>query len=836
MQQKSRSVARGWKAWAAMAAVGAVVVVGCSQGAEGDLNAIIEDRGLSVEQAEGALLTYVPPGEYDPYIMVSSGGHSGSVHLVGLPSMRMLKTIPVFTPESWSGYGQGSDLSELVLAEGSSDKQAATLAWGDTHHPAISETAGEYDGRWVYIQDRANGRLGFIELKDFKTKQIIDIPNAQTTHGGAFVTPNSEYIHVSAMTPIPWTDNDYAPLDEYAEKYRGVSSFLAIDPDNGRIELDRSFQLELPPYTHDLSDAGKLGSEGLVFIGSYNTEMAIGGISEGGVPLEVGASANDFDFLHVIDWKLAEQVVADGQFIERNGMRVIPLQTVIDEGLLHLIREPRSPHGADVDPTGNYVVVAGKLDPQVSVYDIDEIRTAIADENYEGTDTFGIPILDFDAVLAGQVEVGLGPLHTQFDGKGNGMVSLFLDSAVAKFSLGEKAGIAAEDAFKLIDKVNVNYNIGHLAATEGDTVAADGKYVVALNKWSIDRFPVLGTLKPQNFQLIENDTESMRVIYDMPVGFGEPHYAQIMRADRLTSAIETYEPGTEPLTMGPSDVAVISGDERIDTSTPGEVHVYMSATRSHFTPDIIRVKQGDEVFFHVTNIETIPDATHGFAIPGYNVQASLDAGEVVSVSISADKPGSYAFYCTEFCSALHLEMQGWLLVEPSADVAVAEPVDVAVAEPAEEPTAEPAEEPTEAPVVEPTEAPAEEPTEAPVVEPTQAPVVEPTAEATAEVTAEPIEPVVVPDGGTAEIIGNGFRYDPPALSISSAGSATIRLVNRDVVEHDYTIGELDIQIEAPVGGSGEATLSGIAPGTYRVYCTIPGHEAAGMVGSLVVSA
>jgi nitrous-oxide reductase len=806
VHQQSKSVVRRWKALAAVGAVAAIVVVGCDQGAEGDLNAIIEDRGLSVEQAEGALLTYVPPGEYDPYIMVSSGGHSGSVHLVGLPSMRMLKTIPVFTPESWSGYGQGSDLSETVLAEGSSDKQARDLAWGDTHHPAISETGGEYDGRWVYIQDRANGRLGFVELKDFKTKQIIDIPNAQTTHGGAFVTPNSEYIHVSAMTPVPWTDNDYAPLDEYAEKYRGVSSFLAIDPDNGRIELDRSFQLELPPYTHDLSDAGKLGSEGLVFIGSYNTEMATGGISEGGVPIETGASANDFDFLHVVDWKLAEQVVADGQFVERNGMRVIPLQTVIDEGLLHLIREPRSPHGADVDPTGNYVVVAGKLDPQVSVYDIEEIRKAIADENYEGSDAFGVPILNFDAVLAGQVEVGLGPLHTQFDGNGNGMVSLFLDSAVAKFTLGEKAGVAAEDAFKLIDKVNVHYNIGHLAATEGDTVAADGKYVVALNKWSIDRFPVIGTLKPQNFQLIENDTDAMRVIYDMPVGFGEPHYAQIMRTDRLTNAIETYDPGTEPLTMAPSDVAVISGEERIDTSTNGEVHVYMSATRSHFTPDIIRVKQGDKVFFHVTNIETIPDATHGFAVPGYNVQASLDPGEVVTIEIDANKTGSYAFYCTEFCSALHLEMQGWLLVEPSADEATAD------------------------------EATADEPAEEPAEEPTEEPAVEPSAEATAEVTAEPVEPVVVPEGGTVKVLGNHFRYDPPALSISSAGSTTISLVNGDVVEHDLTIDELDFQIAVAIGQTSEGTLTDTEAGTYEFYCTIPGHKEAGMVGTLVVEA
>jgi nitrous-oxide reductase len=655
----------------ALPAIAVLALAGCDQGAGGDLTAIADARGMTVEQAENALKTYVPPGEFDPYIIFSSGGHSGQLHLVGVPSMRLLKTLPVFTPESWSGYGQGSDLSEAVLAGGSTDKQARQLEWGDTHHPALSETNGEYDGRSVYIQDRANGRLGFVDLRDFKTKQIVDVPNIQTSHGGAFVTPNSEYIHISSMTPRPQTEDGYADLSEYKEKFRGMSSFLAIDKETGKIDLARSFQVELPPYSQDLADAGKLGSDGLAFIGSYNSEMATGGADAEGNPnpIEIGASQQDFDFLHVIDWKKAEELIAAGTFEERNGMRVIPLATAAENGILYLVREPRSPHGVDVDPTGHYVVVGGKLDPTVTIYDTDEIRTAMAEGKVEGNDEFGVPILDYDAVMAGQVEVGLGPLHTQFDGKGHGFTSLFLDSAVAKFTLGEKAGVKPEDAFTLVDKVSVNYNIGHLAATEGDTVAADGKYLVALNKWSIDRFPVLGTLKPQNFQLIDLETEKMQVLADMPIGFGEPHYVQIIRTDRLVDAMEVYEVGTEPLTMAPSAVAVAPGEERVDTSTPGEVHVYMTALRSHFTPDVIRVKEGDRVFFHVTNVETTPDATHGFAVPGYNVQASLDPGEVVSIEITADKPGSYAFYCTEFCSALHLEMQGWLLVEPASGTA-----------------------------------------------------------------------------------------------------------------------------------------------------------------------
>jgi len=634
-----------------------------SLGGLGGIGDVIAARGLTVEQAEGALRAFTPPGEFDEYVMVASGGHSGQLHLVGVPSMRLLKTIPVFTPESWSGYGQGADWSESILDEGSSDKQARELAWGDTHHPALSETNAEYDGRFVYINDRANGRLGMVDLRDFKVKQILDLPNMQTSHGGVFVTPNTEYVHISSMTPMPQTADGYAPLEDYAESYRGISTFMATDPQSGKADLEASFQIELPPYTQDLADAGKLASDGFAFINSYNTEMATGGVSEGGEPLEVGASQRDFDYLHIIDWKKAAEVAEAGKVEERNGIRVITLDTAITEGILYFAPEPRSPHGVDVSPDGNYIVVGGKLDPHATIYDIELIKAAIAERNFEGTDEFGVPILKFDAVVSGQVEVGLGPLHTQFDGDGNAFISLFLDSAISKFTLGPKAGVAEADAFTLVEKVNVQYNIGHLAATEGDTAAADGRYLVALNKWSVDRFPVLGTLKPQNFQLIDLSVSPMSVAADMPVGFGEPHYAQIIRMDRLTSAIDAYEPGTDPLTMSRSEVAVEAGQGRVERDGD-TLHVYMTAMRSHFAPDIIRARKGDRVVLHVTNIEQTPDATHGFAIPGYNIQASLDPGEVVTLEFDADRPGSFAFYCTEFCSALHLEMQGWLLIEP----------------------------------------------------------------------------------------------------------------------------------------------------------------------------
>jgi len=650
----------------ALVAGAAVGVVGARLGGEaatgGNLADIAESRGLTGVQAESALETYVAPGEYDEYYMFASGGHSGQMHVIGVPSMRLLKTIPVFTPESWSGYGQGADVSETVLREGSNPDKSDPLRWGDAHHPALSETEGDYDGRWLYINDRANGRIGMIDLADFKTKQIVDIPNSQTSHGGVFVTPNSEYAHISSMTPFSLTEDGYSDLDDYAENFRGVDSWLAIDPTTGKIDLDRSFQIELPPYTQDLADAGKLASYGYGFVNTYNTEMAVGGNAEGGEPLEIGSIKNDFDFLNIIDWKKAEQVVADGKFDVVNGMRMIRLQTAIDEGLLYFAPEPRNPHGVDVSPDGNYMVVSGKLDPHTTVYDIELIKQAIENEDFQGTDPYGVPILTFDSVVAGQVEVGVGPLHTQFDAEGHAYTSLFIDSAIAEWTLGEKSGVGADEAFKLVETVPVHYNIGHLVTAEGDTVSPDGRYMVALNKWSIDRFPTLGPLHPQNFQLIDLTSTPLQIMYDMPIGFGEPHYTQMIKADKL-SPLAVYPPGTDPLTMSTSEFAIVAGEERVERN--GDVvDVYVSATRSHFTPDIIRVTEGDTVRLHITNIETTEDATHGFAIPGYNIQASIDPGEVVNIEFEAHRTGDFAFYCTEFCSALHLEMQGWLLVAP----------------------------------------------------------------------------------------------------------------------------------------------------------------------------
>ena len=638
-----------------------------AQVSEADVGAsaaeIAEARGLSPQDIEAALKTYIPTGKYDEYIMFSSGGHGGQVLVIGVPSMRLLKMIAVFTPEPWQGYGVGSKESMKLLEDGSMPiGKDRKLTWADTHHPAISETNGDYDGEFLFIDDKANARVAVIDLRDFETKQIIKTPNAITDHGATFVTPNTEYVIQGSQyaTPLPYYE--YEELDKYKEKYRGKLTLYKFDRDKGRIDMSKSFQMELPPYWQDLCDAGKKVSEGWLFCGSFNSEMAIGGIQDGKPPIEAGASQRDMDYLHVIDWKKAAKVAASGKAKEIGGIDVISLNTAIEDGLLYLIPEPKSPHGADVSPDGNYIVVSGKLDTHVTIFGFDKITKAIKDKNFEGKDEFGLPILNFNDVKVAQVEIGLGPLHTQFDNKGNAYTSVFIESTMAKWKLGDPYN-KGEDAWTLVEKIPVHYNIGHLVCAEGDTVDPDGKYCVALNKWAIDRFSPVGPLHPQNFQLVDVSGDKMQLLYDMPIGVGEPHYVQMIKADKLKPWLVYPEIGFNTIEMEKDPNAPLSGDEKV-VRNGDNVDVYMTAIRSHFNPEHIKVREGDNVTIHITSIEQARDATHGFAINGYNINLSLEPGETSTVEFVADKPGVYPFYCTEFCSALHLEMAGYLLVEP----------------------------------------------------------------------------------------------------------------------------------------------------------------------------
>jgi nitrous-oxide reductase len=626
--------------------------------------AIAEARGLTPKDVEAALKTYVPTGKYDDYLMFASGGHSGQVLVIGVPSMRLLKVIAAFTPEPWQGFGYGSLETENILKEGYMPFDGkGKLSWADTHHPALSETGGDYDGQYLFINDKANARVAVIDLRDFEVKQMVKTPNLISDHGSTFVTPDTDYIIEASQYAAPMPIGEYAPMDQYQEKYRGLIAFHKFDREKGKIVEEESFQMEVPPYWQDLCDAGKKVSNGWVFCNSINTELATGGINEGNPPYEAGVSQRDMDYMHVMNWKKAAEVAKQpGKTVEIGGIRVIPLKTVIEEGLLYFIPEPKSPHGVDVAPRGDYLVVSGKLDTHATVYSFDRIQNAIKNKLYEGDDVYGVPVLNYNDVVAAQIEIGLGPLHTQFDNDGNAYTSVFIESTLAKWKLGPPYN-EGEDAWTLTEKIPVHYNIGHTVCAEGDTIEPDGKYCVALNKWSIDRFTPVGPLHPQNFQLIDVSGEHMQLLYDMPIGIGEPHYVQMIKADKVNPWLVYPEVGFDPGTMEVDPNAAKAGDEKI-VRQDGKVEVWMTAIRSHFNPEHISVNEGDDVVIHLTNVERARDATHGFGIDGYNINLSIEPGESNTIEFVADKPGVYPFYCTEFCSALHLEMMGYLLVEP----------------------------------------------------------------------------------------------------------------------------------------------------------------------------
>lgn len=619
-------------------------------GASANIKDLMAARNLSEGDVEAALKTFTPTGKKDDYLIFASGGQSGQVLVIGAPSMRLLKLIAVFTPEPWQGYGYGDD-SEKILAGGQQYPQHK-LTWADVHHPALSETKGDYDGQVLFVNDKANARIAVIDLEDFSTKQIVANPLIMSDHGGAFVDPNTNYIIETAQYPAP-LGREYSPLDTYKDKYRGLVMFWKFDREKKRIDPAKSWAMELPPYMQDLADAGKLGSDGWAFINSFNTEQSVGGTLEGKPAIESGASQNDMDYLHVINWKKAEELVAAGKAINIKGVRVLPMSVTAEEGVLTLVGEPKSPHGCDVTPDGKDIVIGGKLDTHATVYDFAKIKDQIMAKKFEGKDAYGIPILAFKDSIRGQAELGLGPLHTVFDDKGNAYTSLFLESKVAKWSLKD---------MKLIEKISVHYNIGHILAAEGDTVSPDGKYVVAMNKMSIDRFTGVGPLYPQNFQLIDLSGEKMRLIYDMPIGIGEPHYAQMIKADKL-KPLKIFPPGTNPVTGLKDPDAVEGGKERI-VRNGTTVDVYMTAVRSHFVPDQIEVNEGDTVNLHITNLEQSEDQTHGFTLDMYNLNLSLEPGKHENVTFKADVAGVFPMYCTEFCSALHLEMAGYFLVKP----------------------------------------------------------------------------------------------------------------------------------------------------------------------------
>ena len=618
--------------------------------ADSDLERVMKERNLSEKDVLAAAKTYQPTGRKDDYMVFSSGGQSGQVLVYGVPSMRIYKYIGVFTPEPWQGYGFDEE-SKAVLRSGSINGKE--INWGDTHHPNFSEKNGEYVGDYLFINDKANPRIAVINLSDFETTQIVVNPVIKSDHGGSFVTPNTEYVIETSQYAAPF-DNDWHPIEEYQAVYRGAVTLWKFDYDKGKIDVNKSFSLELPPYMQDLSDAGKGESFGWAFTNSFNSEMYTGGIEKGLPPMEAGMSRNDTDYLHVYNWQILEKLAQDSKnYKVVNGHRIVTIDAAVKAGALFLIPEAKSPHGVDVSPDGRYIIIGGKLDTHASVYDFKKIKELIDKKEYAGKDPYGIPILDMQKTLHGQAELGLGPLHNTFDSQ-DGVIytSLYVDSQIVKWNY---------KTLKVLDRINVHYNIGHLDSMEGKSSKPVGKYVIALDKLSIDRFNPIGPLHPQNHQLIDITGPKMEMLYDLPIGLGEPHDVVSIAASKLHTK-PTYTMGTNSRTGKQHPAMTLAGQERIERDGKN-VKVYATAIRSQINPEHIEVNKDDNVTIYMTNLERAEDETHGFTVDDYDLHMSLEPGKTASVNFIADKEGVFPFYCTEFCSALHLEMFGYLYVK-----------------------------------------------------------------------------------------------------------------------------------------------------------------------------
>lgn len=611
--------------------------------------------GNLMGSGDAASKVYVAPGTHDEFYAFMSGGFSGQVTTYGLPSGRLLKLIPVFTMHPENGYGFSEETKAML------NTSYGFIPWDDAHHPQLSQTNGETDGRWLFINGNNTPRIARIDLTTFETSEIIEIPNSSGSHASPFLTENTEYV-VSATrfsVPVPQVD---VSIDSYKENFKGVITFIKVDPDHGHMNL--AFQILMPGFNYDLSRSGRGPSHGWSFFTSYNSEQAH-------TLLEVNASRNDKDFIAAVNWKKAEEYVANG-----GGKRIpanyyhnimdeksrIATSNVFNEsilidpkdvpGLVYFLPTPKSPHGVDVDPTGEFIAAGGKLATVIPVHSFSKMLKAIENNETEG-DVDGIPILKYDSIVAGEVQdPGLGPLHTEFDGKGFAYTSAFLSSEIVKWSLSD---------FKVVDRIPTYYSIGHLMIPGGDTGKPDGKYVVALNKITKDRYLPTGPELTHSAQLYDISGSKMQLLLDFPT-LGEPHYAQAIAASKIKDKqVKMYplEGNTHPkATKSEADAKVVRNGNNVE--------VYMTKIRSHFAPDNIEgIQLGDKVTFYITNLEQDWDVPHGFAIQGSrNAELLIMPGETRTFVWEPQRVGIFSFYCTDFCSALHQEMQGYIRVSP----------------------------------------------------------------------------------------------------------------------------------------------------------------------------
>lgn len=606
---------------------------------------------------DAAKKVYVAPGQYDEYYDFVSGGFSGQVAVYGIPSGRLLKVIPVFSQNGENGYGYDENTKAML------NTSFGFVPWDDSHHTQLSETDAMYDGRWLFINANNTPRIARVDLKTFQTAEIIELPNAAGNHASPFITSNTEYLVAGTRFSVPADyENGDVSINDYKKDFRGHISYIKVDKNTGHLSLD--FQLALPPYNYDLSHSGKNASADWSFFTCYNTEEAHS-------LLEVNASKNDKDYILAINWKKAAEHAAKGDFdwkpckyahnvfneqTEMATSEIIDKVKVIDtkkyNDFLYLIPCPKSPHGVDVDPSGEYIVGNGKLSANLPVFSFTKIQEAIKNHKFDGQ-VDGINVIKYEDALHGEVQApGLGSLHTEFDADGNAYTSFFISSEIVKWNL---------KTLQIEDRIPTYYSVGHLSVFGADTKKPYGKYMIAYNKITKDCFLPTGPELCQAAQLYDISGKKMKLILEFPT-IGEPHYASAIAASELKPNVKLFT----RLADNHNPYKVMKAQDARVVRTGNRVDIYMAAIRSRLVPDNIEgIRLGDEVYVHVTNIEQEWDIPHGFAIKGNNnAELLVMPGETRTLKWVPNRVGIIPFYCTDFCSALHQEMQGYFRVSP----------------------------------------------------------------------------------------------------------------------------------------------------------------------------
>lgn len=592
-----------------------------------------ETWAAAVQEAKNK--AHVGPGELDDYYCFLSGGHQGEVRVMGLPSMRELMRIPVFNMDGAVGWGITNE-SKAVLGE------SAKFMNGDCHHPHISMTDGSYDGKYLFINDKANTRVARIRLDIMKCDKITTIPNVQSIHGLRLQkVPYTKYVFCNAEFIIPHP-NDGTNIDnlDAAEKY---TMYNALDAET----MEVAWQVMVD---------GNLDNTDMCYTGKYAAATCYN--SEGATDI-AGMMRNERDWVTIFNIPRIEEEIKAGRFITLGNSKVPVVDGRKKDGknsrVTRYVPVPKNPHGLNTSPDGKYFIANGKLSPTCSMIAIDMLD-----------DLFNDKFADEREVVVGEPELGLGPLHTTFDGRGNAYTTLFIDSQVVKWNMEEAVrAYKGEKVNYIKQKLDVHYQPGHNHASLTETKDADGKWLLVLSKFSKDRFLPAGPLHPENDQLIDISGDEMKIVHDGP-SYAEPHDAIMARRDQIkTKKVwdrdDPYFAAT--VERAKKDGITLETDNKV-IRDGNKVRVYMTSIAPSYGMSEFTVNQGDEVTVTITNLDMIEDVTHGFCMVNHGVSMEISPQQTSSVTFVADKPGVFWYYCNWFCHALHMEMVGRMLVKP----------------------------------------------------------------------------------------------------------------------------------------------------------------------------